>query len=190
MRLRNLAAKVGGSTGVGTALWLNVRFLASRIVRHERHVVFEAILDTAPDDVPWSAGEAAEGDRSRERRSAIGADLREFLGGDEAPRTYRASERGTNCLSWPRRGVQALRVYSVQHRADAYYWRTQGRTIDRLLLYRAGGARAGLYREGAEQPSCVTCGDRGYRRVVIETAPENVPPEKGLRRLGSSPAVK
>ena len=56
MKLGNLARRIGTYRRRRGTL-ATMQFLASRIVRHQRHVVFEAILDTAPVDVPWLEGE-------------------------------------------------------------------------------------------------------------------------------------
>src|SRR5215472_16492535 len=61
-----------------------VRFLAGRIVRHERHVVFDADLDTALEESPWSEDERLNVIDRDNVDSAIGADLLKFLGGDAA----------------------------------------------------------------------------------------------------------
>ena len=83
MNLRTLTAKISShcrSHGI-----LNtVQFLASRVVRHQQHVVFEAVLDTAPADVMWPEEERLKVIDRSNVDAAIGTELRAFLGGDGA----------------------------------------------------------------------------------------------------------
>jgi len=183
MRVLNLASRIVAHWRQrGSAATL--RFLASRILRHERHVVFEANLEAAFEDVPWSEGERLKVIDRANVDSAIGADLLEFLGGDAAAENLQGVREG-NKLFVVARGTE------YQHCGYILFRTKQSRIIgeprDAPLIaccFTAPSARGrGIYRRAliAEMRHLRGC---GYRRAVIETSPENLPSRKGIEAAG------
>jgi hypothetical protein len=183
MRLLSLANRIEIHWRRHGAL-ATLRFLASRIVRHQRHVVFEAILDAPPDDVRWSEGELLNVIDRDNVDSAIGADLLHFLGGESAT-DYLQGVREGNELFVVAQGAE------YQHCGYILFRTKQSRIIgepkDPPLIaccFTAPAARGrGLYRRAlnAELRHLWLC---GYRRVVIETSPDNLPSRKGIEAAG------
>jgi predicted acetyltransferase len=183
MRLLNLAKRIGIYWRRHGTL-ATLRFLAGRIVRHECHVVFEANLETAPADLPWSEGESLKVIDRENVDSAIGADLLKFLGGDDAAENLQGVREG-NQLFIVARGAE------YQHCGYILFRTKQSRIIgepkDAPLIaccYTAPSARGrGLYRRALIAELHHLKGS-GYRRVVIETTPENLPSRKGIEAAG------
>jgi GNAT superfamily N-acetyltransferase len=183
MTLLNLADRIGTYWRRHGTL-ATLQFLATRIVRHQRHVVFEAILDTAPDAIPWLEGERLKVIDRANVDAAVGADLRAFLGGDEAADNL-AGVRSGNELFVVSQGAE-------YHHCGYILFRTKqtriiGEPQDPPLIaccLTAPAARGrGLYRRTL-LAELRHLWDRGYRRVVIETSPENVPSTKGIEAAG------
>jgi GNAT superfamily N-acetyltransferase len=183
MRLLNLASRIVVHwRRQGTSATL--RFLASRIVRHERHVVFEANLDTALDDVSWAEGERLKVIDRDNVDSAIGANLLKFLGGAAAAENLQGVREG-NELFVVAQGSE------YQHCGYILFRTRQSRIIgepkDAPLIaccFTAPSARGrGLYRRALIAELRHLRG-RGYRRAVIETSPDNLPSRKGIEAAG------
>jgi GNAT superfamily N-acetyltransferase len=147
-------------------------------------VVFEAVLDAAPDDIPWLEGERLNVIDRANMDSVIGADLRAFLGGDEAADNLEGVRNGNELF--------VVAHGNEYHHCGYILFRTKqtriiGEPKDPPLIaccLTAPAARGrGLYRRTliAELHHLW---DRGYRRVVIETSPENVPSRKGIEAAG------
>jgi RimJ/RimL family protein N-acetyltransferase len=161
-----------------------MRFLGSRIVRHQRHVVFEAILDRAPDDVAWLEGERLKVIDRENIDSAIGAELRAFLGGDGALENLEGVRNGDELFVVAKEGEYHHCGYILFRTPQT---RIIGEPQDPPLIaccLTAPAARGrGLYRR-ALIAELRHLWNRGYRRVVIETSPENLPSRKGIEAAG------
>ena len=183
MRFVNLASRILVHWRLhGTPATL--RFLAGRMVRHERHVVFDANLDVAFDDVPWSDGERLNVIDRGNVDSAIGADLLKFLGGDAAAENLKGVREG-NELFVIAQGAEYQHCGYILFRTKES--RIIGEPKDAPLIaccFTAPSARGrGLYRR-ALIAELRHLKERGYRRAVIETSPENLPSIKGIEAAG------
>jgi ribosomal protein S18 acetylase RimI-like enzyme len=154
------------------------------MVRHERHVVFDANLDVAFDDVPWSDGERLNVIDRGNVDSAIGADLLKFLGGDAAAENLKGVREG-NELFVIAQGAEYQHCGYILFRTKES--RIIGEPKDAPLIaccFTAPSARGrGLYRR-ALIAELRHLKERGYRRAVIETSPENLPSIKGIEAAG------
>ena len=183
MKLRDLAERIG-TYWHRHGTFATLQFLGGRVVRHQRHLVFEAVLDTAPDDVSWLEGERLTVINRANVDSAIGADLREFLGGDAAADNLQGIRGGDELF--------VVAQGSQYHHCGYILFRTkQTRIIGEpqnppliacCLTVPAARGR-GLYRR-ALIAELRHLWDRGYRRIVIETSPGNLPSRKGIEAAG------
>lgn len=183
MRLLDLVKRIGTHWRHHGTL-ATLQFLASRIVRHQRHVVFEAVLDAAPDDVPLLEGERLKVIDRANLDSAIGADLRAFLGGDEAADNLEGVRNG-NELFVVAHGAEYRHCGYILFRSKQT--RIIGEPGDPPLIaccHTAPGARGRGHYRRTLIAELRHLWDRGYRRVVIETSPGNVPSRKGIEAAG------
>jgi hypothetical protein len=183
MKLGNLARRIGTYRRRRGTL-ATMQFLASRIVRHQRHVVFEAILDTAPVDVPWLEGERLKVIDRSNVDSAVGTELRAFLGGDAALDNLEGVRNG-NELFVVANGAAYLHCGYILFQARQTG--IIGESKDTPLIACCSTAPAvrgrGLYRR-ALIAELRHLWNRGHRRVVIETSPDNLPSRKGIEAAG------
>jgi GNAT superfamily N-acetyltransferase len=183
MGLLNLAGRIG-SYWRSRGTLATVHFLASRIVRREHRVVFEAILDTAPGDFSWSEGERLKVIDRENIDAAVGAELFEFLGGDKAVENLQGVREG-NELFVVTDGTEYKHCGYILFRTRET--RIIGEPQDPPLIaccYTAPTARGkGLYRKALMAELRHLWG-RGYRRAVIETDHDNVPSRKGIEAAG------
>ena len=147
-------------------------------------MVFEAILDAAPDNIPWSEDELLKVINRDNVDSAVGPDLLHFLGGDAATDNLQGVREG-NELFVVAHGAE------YQHCGYILFSTKQSRIIgepkDLPLIaccFTAPAARGrGLYRKALiSELHHLWC--RGYRRVVIETSPENGASRRGIEAAG------
>jgi len=181
---------MGGIVGRLKRLWkqrgplATVRFVATRVFRHESHVVYEASLDRPSPALRWNDGEQLLQVGSENVDSAITPQLKKFLGGDQA----------FECLEGVRNGDR-LFVVSIGseyvHRGYIMFNTRQSKVIGDgakapLIGYclTAPGARGrGIYRR-ALQAELNYLRENGYNRALIETRPANVASRKGIEAAG------
>ena len=161
-----------------------MRFLASRIVRHQRHVVFDVVLDTAPDDVAWLEGEWLKVIDRGNVDYAVGTELRAFLGGEEALDNLEGVRNGNELFVVSNGAAYHHCGYILfQTRQTRIIGEPKGTPLIACCLTAPVARGRGLYRRTliAELHHLWS---RGYRRVVIETSPENLPSKKGIEAAG------
>jgi hypothetical protein len=176
-----------------TRIWINwrrdgtlptLRFLASRILRHQRHLVFEAVLDTMPDDVRWLEEERLNVIDRSNVDSAVGTELRAFLGGENALDNLEGVRNGNELFVVANGAAYHHCGYIL---FQARQTRIIGESKDTPLIaccFTAAAARGrGLYRR-ALIAELRHLWNRGHRRVVIETSPDNLPSRKGIEAAG------
>ena len=162
---------------------VTVRFLLSRVFRHEIHVVYE-ICDKPRTAVRWEADEQLLQFGPENLDSALTPELRAFLGGDEA----------VESLEGVRAGDRLFLITSGNeyvHRGYIMFKTRQSKVLGDndaapIIGYCSTVPRArgrGLYRRALEAEVSYLQ-NRGYRRVLIETDPENYASLKGIEAAG------
>ena len=164
--------------------WATVRFLASRLLRHRKYVVFEANLSeprTAPE---WHLDEQVYVIGPETIESHVTPDLRAFLGGEEAEENL-ASVRKGDSLFVVGNGHEF-------HHSGYIFFRTKQTKIlgeggDPPLIgccQTVPDPRGrGLYQRPLKAELC-DLQSLGYHRAIIETDPENIASRKGIERAG------
>jgi RimJ/RimL family protein N-acetyltransferase len=157
--------------------------LCSRIVRHRQHVIFEAILDQPWPSPQWNTDE---------RLMILGPDnvgemtpeLRRFLGGDEAHENIESIRKGNRLFVISQAGRFVHCGYVLFHARGATLIGELDRPPLIACCLTAAGARGrGLYRK-ALHAELQYLQQQGYRRVVIETDPENMASRRGIEGAG------
>jgi RimJ/RimL family protein N-acetyltransferase len=165
--------------GAGSTL----SFLASRVFRRRRYVVFDACLEGPRPCTQWVEGEQLCRIGPNEVDTAMTPAIRAFLGDD-------AREN----IEGVRQGDQLFVVTTndeVQHCGYILFRTRQTKILGEgdnppliANCQTAPAARGrGLYRKALNAELCYLK-ELGYRRAVIETGPENIPSRKGIEAAG------
>lgn len=160
-----------------------LRFLSSRVFRRREHVVFEAML-AGIDSPRWEQGEELHMIGPDNIDAEVTPAIRSFIGGDEAVESLDGVRDGDRLFVVTCGG-------EILHGGCILFNTRQTRLIGEpgnppliascLTAPQARGR--GLYRRSLRAELCYLR-ERGYRRAVIETSPDNVASRKGIEAAG------
>ena len=161
-----------------------LRFLVSRLFRFEKHVVYETTASTPRGPVTWGQGEQVVQFGPENLDGGLTPELRTYLGGGQAYESLCGVRNGDRLF------VIALGGEFV-HRGYILFKTRQSRILgddeaSPLIAYCSTSPAArgrGLYRRALETEVAYLL-ERGYRRVLIETDPENHASRKGIEAAG------
>lgn len=160
------------------------RFLGSRLVRYRSYVVYEADLETPRAYTAWGDGEVLKRIGREELDAALTESIRAFLGGEDAFESIQGVREGNLLFLVTIHG-------EVQHCGYILFCTRQTKILGEdaappliANCFTASIARGrGLYRKALNDELCYLR-ERGYRRAIIETDPENLPSRKGIEAAG------
>ena len=164
--------------------WQTLRFLFSRVLRHQEFLVFDVSLDS-PRPVPeWGDGERVQIIGPENIDTEVTPELRKFLGGDEAVENLAGVRKGDRLFV-----VKGDRGYL--HGGYIFFETNQTRILGETdhppLIGCCGTAQfaqgRGLYRRALNAELCYLQ-NQGYSRALIETSPQNIPSRKGIEAAG------
>jgi len=164
--------------------WQTLRFLLSRVLRHQEYLVFDVSLDAHRPRPEWRDGERVQIIGPENIDSEVTPELRKFLGGEEAVENLAGVRRGDRLFV-----VKSERGYL--HGGYIFFETKQTRILGETgkppLIGCCGIAQfaqgRGLYRRALNAELCYLK-DRGYSRALIETSPKNIPSRKGIEAAG------
>ena len=153
-------------------------------MRHQRHVVYEAVLDTAPADVSWPEEERLKVIDRSNVDTAIGTELRAFLGGESAQDNLEGVRNGNELFVVANGNAYHHCGYILfQARQTRLIGESKGTPLIACCFTSDAARGRGLYRR-ALIAELGHLWNRGHRRVVIETSPDNLPSRKGIEAAG------
>ena len=166
----------------GTAATL--RFLLSRLFRHQRHVTYEADCQVPRTPSCWE---------SSERMIEIGPDnlddnltpeLQKFLGGEEAYEGLQGVRGGNRLFVITNGNEYVHRGYILFHtRQTKILGDREGAPLIAYCATLPSARGRGLYRRALNAELCYLQRN-GYTRALIETDPENLPSRRGIESAG------
>jgi hypothetical protein len=167
-----------------------VRFVASRLARHEVHLVYEASLMGPRPEPQWKGSERITVVGARNLDASLTPPVRVFLGGDQAFENLEGIRKG-DILFLVSDGDAFV------HRGYILFGTPTKKIIGEaentpLIAYCVTAAHArgrGFYRR-ALQAEMAYLKQLGHNRVIIETEPENVASQKGIESAGFALAWK
>jgi len=159
-------------------------FLASRIVRHQRYLVFEASLTTPRSCTEWRAGERLQLFGPENIDFEMTPQLQDFLGGEQALE-HLAGVRNGDRLFVVSSGSELHHCGYIlfQTRQTRILGETGNPPLIASCLTAPSARGRGLYRRALNAELCYLR-SQGYERAVIETDPENVASRKGIEAAG------
>jgi GNAT superfamily N-acetyltransferase len=167
--------------------WKTLRFLASRVLREQRTLVFQANLEAPWPPVEWESDEKVlhYGPPGLDEAS-LTPELKSFLGGESAKENLEGLRNGDHLFI-----VEGASGYL--HRGYILFKTKQSRIIGDAeelpviaYCYTSPEARGrGLYRR-ALRAELSFLRSRGHRRALIETEPSNLASRKGIEGAGFS----
>ncbi len=163
--------------------WRTFRFLASRVFRGWKSVVYEADLEIPRAPSEWGPDETIEALGPDEIDAAITPALTAFLGGD-GPENLDGVREGNRLFLISAGGMLLHCGYILFRTRQTKLIGESGEPPVIACCFTSPTARGrGLYRKALNAELCFLR-DRGYKRVVIETDPENTASRKGIEAAG------
>jgi len=161
-----------------------LRFVASRLFRFEKHMVYETTADTHRGAVRWGADEQVLQFGPENFDYGLTPELRAYLGGEQAVESLQAVRDGDRLFVITRGGEFVHRGYIV-------FKTRQSRLLgddeaSPLIAFCSTSPKArgrGIYRRALETEVMYLFG-HGYQRVLIETDPQNYASRKGIEAAG------
>jgi hypothetical protein len=160
-----------------------LRFLSSRVFRRREHVVFDVLLDGI--DAPrWEEGEQLRVIGPENIDAEVTPAIRGFMGGDEAVESLQGVRNGDRLFVVTGDGEVLHGGYVLFHTRQTKLIGEPGDPPVIASCLTAPAARGrGLYRKALRAELCYLR-DRGYRRAVIETSPDNTASRRGIEAAG------
>jgi hypothetical protein len=159
-------------------------FLLSRVVRHQQHVVFDMDLSAAPAAPDWNITQRVLVIGPENVDSAISPELYRFLGGDGAVENLQGLREGnrlfvvSNGDTFQHCGYILMKTRETSLLAERF-----GTPLIACCFTPTGARRQGIYRR-ALQEEVAYLGQQGFRRVIIETTPDNTASIRGIEAAG------
>jgi len=161
-----------------------LRFLASRILRRWRCVVYEASLETPGACAHWNDGDRLQVIGPENLDKALTPELRSFLGGEEAIENLEGVRTGNRLFVVANdSGFLHCGYILFQTRQTRIIGETTGPPVIACCQTVPTAQGRGLYRNALRAELCYLR-ERGYRRAVIETDPKNIPSRRGIEAAG------
>lgn len=188
----NQTAVSGGNAIVGRirseyrrrGLWKTICFLAGRILRRWDSVVYDARPSTTPASESWQENERLEVIGPDNVDQSLTPELKSFLGGDGAAENIESVRRGDRLFVVSNGGEHLHCGYIMFGSRQSRIIGEDGAPplIGCCRTVPAAQGR-GLYRKALRAEVQYLAG-LGYERVVVETAPDNVPSRRGIETAG------
>lgn len=161
-----------------------VRFLSSRICRHESRIVFDSSTDKVPAPAAWPEDERLLVIDRSNVDTVLDSRLRSFLGGEAAEDNIDGVRKG-DVLFVIAKGNE------YRHCGYILFKTPECRIIGEVsglpliaCCFTAPAARGcGIYRR-ALHAELRHLAARGYPRAIVETTPENIASIKGIEAAG------
>lgn len=163
--------------------WQTVLFLFSRAFRCWRAVVYEADLEAPRSRTTWREGETLTSIGPEDLDVVITPTLRSFLG-PEAEENLEGVREGNRLFVISCRGELLHCGYILfQTRQTKIIGEPDSPPVIACCFTSPAARGRGLYRKALNSELCYLQ-EQGYKRVVIETHPENLPSRKGIEAAG------
>ena len=159
-------------------------FLATRVVRCRRYVVFDASLEIERPCTLWGEGEQLQRIGPEEVDTALTPEVRAFLGDADAQESIEGVRQGNQLFLVTNHGeIQHCGYILFETRQTKILGEKDRPPLIACCLTAPAARGRGLYRKALNAELCYLR-TRGYRRAVIETDPENAPSRKGIEAAG------
>ena len=160
-----------------------VRFLGSRILPRRWYVVYEVDLDTPRPATKCLPDEELSVIGRETVDSKVSVEMLEFLGGNEAMEHLEGVRHGDRLFVVAGKQDFQHCGYILFHTRQTRILGEDGNPLIASYLTAPAARGRGLYRRGLNAELCYLR-EHGFRRVVIETDPENIASRKGIEAAG------